>query len=126
MLLVSVIFVFELNKHGKFFPESFNKADASFSLIHCDVWGPYRTASSSGVKYFLTIVDDYSRAVCTYLMLEKAEVSTLLKSLCAMTDKQFGHYVKTVRSDNGIEFMVLKPYFTIYFTLLLHTKLIHS
>ncbi|KAL0655138.1 hypothetical protein Bca4012_075722 [Brassica carinata] len=102
---------FRAKQTRKVFPESFNKADAPFSLIHCDVWGPYRTTSSSGVKYFLTIVDDYSRAVWTYLMLEKTEVSTLLKNFCAMTEKQFGHCVKAVRSDNGTEFMVLKPYF---------------
>lgn len=29
-----------------------------------------------------------------------------------MTEKQFGYSVKTVRSDNGTEFMALKPYFT--------------
>ena len=28
-----------------------------------------------------------------------------------MTEKQFGHSVKTVRSDNGTEFVVLKPFF---------------
>lgn len=32
-----------------------------FELIHCDIWGRYKTASHSGVKYFLNTVDDYSR-----------------------------------------------------------------
>ncbi|GJX91975.1 ribonuclease H-like domain-containing protein [Tanacetum coccineum] len=30
-------------------------------LIHLDVWGPYRVVSREGFRYFLTIVDDYSR-----------------------------------------------------------------
>lgn len=54
------------------FNESLNKADAPFSMIHCDLWGPYITSSSCGAHYFLTIVDDYSRAVWTLLLLEKS------------------------------------------------------
>jgi len=30
------------------FPLSDNKASDLFELIHCDFWGPYRTASSCG------------------------------------------------------------------------------
>ena len=39
-----------------------------FELIHCDIWGPYRIASLSGAKYFLTIVDDYSRFTCFFFL----------------------------------------------------------
>lgn len=42
-----------------------------FELIHCDIWGPFSTASSSGDYYFLTIVDDYTR--CTWLYLIKTK-----------------------------------------------------
>lgn len=35
-----------------------NRCDIPFELIHCDIWGPYATASHSGAHYFLTIVDD--------------------------------------------------------------------
>ena len=93
------------------FPDSLNKAEVPFGLIHCDVWGPYRTPASCGAVYFLTVVDDYSRAVWTYLMLEKSEVSTLLKNFCTMSEKQFGRSVKMIRTDNGTEFMVLKSFF---------------
>ncbi|CAI8606732.1 unnamed protein product [Vicia faba] len=41
-----------------------NKQDSDiFDLIHCDLWGgAYRTPSSCCASYFLTIVDDCSRA----------------------------------------------------------------
>lgn len=80
-------------------------------MIHCDVWGPYRTRASCGAVYFLTIVDDHSRAVWTYLLLEKSEVRTVLSNFCRMTEKQFGKAVKIVRSDNGTEFMCLSRFF---------------
>jgi len=43
------------------FPISKNNAKTIFDLIHCDIWGPYRTSSLCGVYYFLTIVDDAGR-----------------------------------------------------------------
>ncbi|GJW71743.1 ribonuclease H-like domain-containing protein [Tanacetum coccineum] len=36
-------------------------------LVHLDLWGPYKMASREGFKYFLTIVDDFSRAVWVLL-----------------------------------------------------------
>ena len=102
---------FRAKQTRKVFPDSINKATIPFTLIHCDVWGPYRTPSSCGAVYFLTIVDDYSRAVWTYLMLEKSEVSSLLRNFCAMADRQFGKKVQTIRTYNGTEFMTLATYF---------------
>lgn len=75
------------------------------------VWGPYRVPASSGAVYFLTIVDDYSRALWTYLLLEKSEVQKVLKNFCAYAEKQFNKSVKIMRSDNGTEFTCLKSFF---------------
>lgn len=59
----------------------------------------------------MTIVDDYSRAVWTYLLLEKSEVQHVFKRFIAYADKQFSKPVRMVRSDNGTEFMVLSSFF---------------
>lgn len=50
------------------------------------------------------IVDDYSRAVWTLLLLEKSEVSKLLKNFILVADRQFGKQVNVIRSDNGTKF----------------------
>ncbi|XP_074297465.1 uncharacterized protein LOC141628191 [Silene latifolia] len=89
-----------------------NKASDIFELIHCDLWGAYRTPSSCGAKYFLTIVDDYSRAVWVYLLFDKTEVTSMFKNFLAMVDTQFSKRVKTVRSDNGTEFNAIANFFT--------------
>lgn len=52
----------------KTFPHSFIQTPNPFELIHVDIWGPYNTPTLSGASYFLTIVDDYTRATWTYLM----------------------------------------------------------
>jgi len=82
-----------------------------FDLIHCDLWGPYKTPSSCGASYFLTIVDDCSRAVWIYLLKEKTEVSVTLKIFFTLVEQQYNKCVKMVRSDNGTKFMCLKQYF---------------
>lgn len=92
------------------FHDSDNKAAGIFDLIHCDVWGPYRTPSSSGASYFLTVVDDYSRAVWIFLILEKREVMQTLQNFFVKVERQFAKRVKIMRSDNGTEFTCMKAY----------------
>lgn len=88
-----------------------HQASNIFDLIHCDLWGPYRTRSSCGATYFLTIVDDCSRAVWIYLLIDKTEVTQTLINFFSMVERQFNKQIKTVRSDNGTEFVCMKKYF---------------
>ncbi|CAA7015079.1 unnamed protein product [Microthlaspi erraticum] len=93
------------------FPTSLNKTTSIFQLVHCDLWGPYRTSSHSGARYFLTIVDDFSRAVWLYLLVDKTEAPIQLKNFINLVERQFEKQVKTIRSDNGTEFICLSEYF---------------
>nr|GEX13164.1 ribonuclease H-like domain-containing protein [Tanacetum cinerariifolium] len=43
------------------FPLSDHKTTKAGDIVHLDVWGPYKLASREGHKYFLIVVDDYSR-----------------------------------------------------------------
>ncbi|XP_074306218.1 uncharacterized protein LOC141641459 [Silene latifolia] len=98
-------------QHRDSFVLNNKRASDLFDLIHCDLWGPYRTASSCGAKYFLTIVDDYSRAIWVYLLLDKTEVSDMFMSFIHMVQTQFSKSLKNVRSDNGTEFNSMTGYF---------------
>ncbi|RVW92497.1 Retrovirus-related Pol polyprotein from transposon RE1 [Vitis vinifera] len=53
----------QLGKHTRVsFPKRLNnRAKSPFELVHIDVWGPCRTASTLGFQYFVTFIDDYSR-----------------------------------------------------------------
>jgi len=62
------------------------------------LWGPYRVQTYNGYKYFLTIVDDYSRTTWTHLLAAKSNALPLIKAFI-----QFNAKVKTMRSDNALE-----------------------
>ncbi|KAL0412092.1 UNVERIFIED_CONTAM: Retrovirus-related Pol polyprotein from transposon RE2 [Sesamum latifolium] len=87
------------------FPRHHIQSSHIFELIHVDVWGPYRTSSITNCHYFLTIVDDFSRAVWTFLLQNKTQVSSKLSSFFTSIQTQFHTHVKTIRSDNGSEFV---------------------
>ncbi|KAK3037894.1 hypothetical protein RJ639_032124 [Escallonia herrerae] len=92
-------------KHSQtVFPDSTSRAMDIFGLVHCDIWGPYRVSTISGAKYFLTIMDDYSRAVWVYLMHDKSQTGTLLRNFCNMVHTQFSKLVKIIQSHNDHEF----------------------
>ena len=61
----------------------------AFELIHVDTWGPYHTKTYSGHRYFLTIMDDYTRVTWTHLMVTKDEAMPLLISFIKMAHINF-------------------------------------
>lgn len=79
------------------------KTSRIFELVHVDVWGPYHTPTTGNCSGFLTIVDDYSRSTWVYLLRKKNESVNLLQHFFTYIEKQFGTFVKVVRSDNAKE-----------------------
>ena len=53
----------QIGKHTRVsFPKCLNnQAKSLFELVHTDVWGACRTASTLRFQYFVTFIDDYSR-----------------------------------------------------------------
>lgn len=87
-------------------PFSLNSSRAShaFDLIHVDVWGPYAHDVHNGCRFFLTIIDDHTRNIWTYLLPSKHHVIFQLKSFFAFVENQFRTTIKCFRSDHGTEF----------------------
>ncbi|CAI7862285.1 unnamed protein product [Closterium sp. NIES-53] len=94
-------------KFTKFpFSSSTGPAKATLALVHMDVVGPTRAPSLSGSRYFLTIVDDHTRAVWVYPLKTKEEVAAaVLKEWMPRAQRESGHKVKVIRTDNGGEFI---------------------
>ncbi|CAI7789136.1 unnamed protein product, partial [Closterium sp. NIES-54] len=94
-------------KFTKFpFSSGTGPAKAPLALVHMDVVGPTRAPSLSGSRYFLTIVDDHTRAVWVYPLKTKGEVAVaVLKEWMPRAQRESGHKVKVIRTDNGGEFI---------------------
>ncbi|GJP63784.1 hypothetical protein CLOP_g20828 [Closterium sp. NIES-67] len=94
-------------KFSKFpFNSTTGPAKTPLALVHMDVVGPTRAPSLSGSRYFLTIVDDHTRAVWVYPLKSKGEVAAaVLKEWMPRAQRECGHKVKVIRSDNGGEFI---------------------
>jgi len=73
-------------------------------LIHVDVWGPYSLSSIHGQKYFLTIVDDYSRYTWVFPLKQKSEVVKILENFVVFIQTQFETPIKVIRSDMRLNF----------------------
>ncbi|KAL4377039.1 hypothetical protein GQ457_02G041930 [Hibiscus cannabinus] len=85
------------------FSSSVTCTDTPFQLIHCDTWGPYKSATYDNHCFFLTLVDDYTRTTWTYLMKHKSDATQIVPAFVNMVKKQFGFDVRVFRSDNAPE-----------------------
>jgi transposase InsO family protein len=75
-----------------------------FVLIHSDVW-TCPVVSISGMRYFVTFIDCFSRMIWVYLMKHKDEVLKCFQDFCALVKTQFNTQVQTIRTDNGTEYV---------------------
>ncbi|GJW92606.1 ribonuclease H-like domain-containing protein [Tanacetum coccineum] len=102
---VFVVSGYNAKQTRKPFPLSDHKSMFVGDIIHCNVWGPYRVVSKNGYKFFLTLVDDFSKAVWVYLLQSITEVGDYIGSFIKLVFTQFGKKVKVIRSDNRTEFV---------------------
>ncbi|GJV45101.1 retrotransposon protein, putative, ty1-copia subclass [Tanacetum coccineum] len=72
--------------------------------VHSDLCGPSQLESLGGKRYFLSIVDDYSRRVWVYILRFKHEAFEKFKEWKQLVENQTGRTVKKLRTDNGLEF----------------------
>ena len=96
----------QLGKHCRSsFPSSQSPSSQGlFDLLHVDVWGPSRIPNRSQCRYYLVIVDDFSRLSWVFLLKDRSQGPVILKSLIAEIKTQFDVCVKIVRTDNALEF----------------------
>ncbi|KAJ9672937.1 hypothetical protein PVL29_026268 [Vitis rotundifolia] len=96
----------QLGKHTRVsFPKHLNnRAKSPFKLVHTDVWGPCRTASTLGFQYFVTFIDDYSRCTWLFLMKNRAELISIFQKFYAEIQTQFNISIRVLRSNNAREY----------------------
>ena len=65
--------------------------------------------SNLSFKYFLIIVDDFTRFTWIYFLKNHSEVSNVFTTFLQYIDRQFNTTVKSFQSDLGEEFQKLQP-----------------
>ncbi|CAI7893539.1 unnamed protein product [Closterium sp. NIES-54] len=92
--------------HASTFPPT----EAPLQTLHMDVWGPARVRGQGHERYFLLVVDDYSRYTTVFPLRSKCEVSEVLidwiRGARRQLSESFGsdHPVLRLHSDRGGEF----------------------
>ncbi|CAI5972962.1 unnamed protein product [Closterium sp. NIES-64] len=92
--------------HSSQFPPS----EAPLQTLHMDVWGPARVRGQGQERYFLLVVDDYSRYTTVFPLRSKGEVTQVLidwiRAARLQLRRSFGSDFPVLRlhSDRGGEF----------------------
>lgn len=81
------------------FPLNSIKSTSCIDIVHMDIWGPYKIPIVDGHKYFLTIVDDYTRTTWIYLLKLKSNACFTIKYFLSYVKTQFDKTVKVCRTD---------------------------
>ncbi|CAI5958371.1 unnamed protein product [Closterium sp. NIES-64] len=89
---------------------SFPPTEAPLQTLHMDVWGPARVSGRGGERYFLLVVDDYSRYITVFPLRTKGEVPAVLipwiRAVRLQLRRRFQTDLPVLRlhSDRGGEF----------------------
>ncbi|CAI7913013.1 unnamed protein product [Closterium sp. NIES-54] len=89
---------------------SFPSTTAPLQTLHTDVWGPARVSGQDRERYFLLVVEDYTRYTTVFPLRSKGEVSDVLipwiRTVRLQLREQFGQDlpVMCLYSDRGGEF----------------------
>lgn len=93
-------------KHTRrpFPPQSYSRATEPLELVHTDLCS-MPTRCVFGNKYFVTFTDDKTRFTWIYFLREKSGALDAFNKFIAEAERQSGCKLKTVRSDNGGEYI---------------------
>ncbi|CAI7883067.1 unnamed protein product [Closterium sp. NIES-54] len=92
--------------HSSAFPPT----EAPLQTLHMDVWGPARVRGQGHERYFLLVVDDYSRYTTVFPLCSKGDVAEVLIDWIRAARLQLGESfgsdfpVLRLHSDRGGEF----------------------
>ncbi|CAI7748776.1 unnamed protein product, partial [Closterium sp. NIES-53] len=92
--------------HSSEFPPT----EAPLQTLHMDVWGPARVRGQGHERYFLLVVDDYSRYTTVFLLPSKGDVTKVLIAWIRAARHRFRERfdsdfpVLRLHSDRGGEF----------------------
>ena len=97
----------QLGKHTHvLFPKRLEfQTKSPFELVHTNVWGPSRAASTLRFRYFVTFIDDFSRCTRLFLMKSQTEPFSVFQKFCVEIPNQFHTSIRILHSNNVLEYL---------------------
>ncbi|GKB15410.1 retrovirus-related pol polyprotein from transposon TNT 1-94 [Tanacetum coccineum] len=92
-------------RYGQHKPKSEDTNQEKLYLLHMDLCGPMRVASTNGKKYILVIMDDYSRFTWVKFLASKDEAPDFIIKFLKMIQVRLNAPVRNIRTDNRTEFV---------------------
>ena len=93
-------------QHRASFPEEATyRATRILELVHADLAGPLEVDSLGGSKYFMLLVDDFSRKTWVCFLSRKSDALSNFQVWLAQVENQSRAKVSFLRTDNGREFL---------------------
>ena len=97
---------YTMGKYVKYrFHEKENRASGILEIFHTNVCGPFSFASTKKHKYYVIFVDEFSRKCRIFFMQKNDQTFSEFYEFKALMEKYSGKQVKSLRSDNGGEYI---------------------
>lgn len=81
------------------------RAQELLELVYTDLCGPMDVKSVDRAKYFITFIDNTTRKTFGYFLKHKNEALNVFNNFKELVEKQSGHKIKILRSNNKREFV---------------------
>jgi histone deacetylase 1/2 len=91
-------------------PKSTSVSRSPLDLIFSDVWGP-APDSVGGNKYYVSLIDDYSKFVWIYLLRHKSGVFEKFHEFQQLVERQFDRKIVDIQTGWGGEYEKLNSFF---------------
>src|SRR6267154_2345952 len=91
--------------HNPFPKHAEHRSEIPGELTHTDVWGPSRVTAISGMKYYITFIDDCTRRCTVKFMKSKDETSEKVQGYLTYLERHWEKLPKRIRADNGTEYI---------------------
>ena len=92
------------HRRASFPSQASQRSATSLELFHGDLYGPITPATPSGNRYFLLLVDDFSRYTSIALLDTKDAAPAAIKRIQVATERRSGKKLLALRTDRGGEF----------------------
>ena len=91
--------------HRAPFPKALSyQTSEPLEIVHGDICGPITPPTLGGSRYFLLIIDDYTRLTWVEMLHQKSDAFEAFKRFKSLAETEKGVKLKAPRSDRGGEF----------------------